>query len=106
MPENSHDEIRGAYKKKILFTSHALNQMNLSERMILRDDVTETILKGQIIEEYQDDPRGKSYLLCCNLKSGRTIHVLCAPKKDYLAIITADIPTLDKWETDFRCRRK
>ena len=106
MTENSYDEIRGAYNKKILFTSHSLNQMNLSDRMILRDDVTETILDGQIIEEYLDDPRGKSYLLCCNIISGRTIHVLCAPKKDYLAIITAYIPTLDKWETDLRCRRK
>lgn len=39
-------------------------------------------------------------------KSGRTIHVVCAPKKDYLAVITAYIPTLDKWEKDFKCRRK
>ncbi len=106
MPENSHEEIKTAYKKKVLFTSHALNQMNLTDRMIMRDEVVETILNGQIIEEYLDDPRGKSYLLCCNIKSGRTIHVVCAPKKDYLAVITAYIPTLDKWENDFRCRRK
>ncbi len=106
MAENSHEEIKSACKKKVLFTSHALNQMNLSDRMILREEVIETVLSGQVIEEYLDDPRGKSYLLCCNIKSGRTIHVVCAPKKEYLAIITAYIPTLDKWRADFKCRRK
>ncbi len=103
---NSHEEIKSACKKKVLFTSHALNQMNLSDRMILREEIIEAVLYGQVIEEYLDDPRGKSYLLCCNIKSGRTIHVVCAPKKDYLAVITAYIPTVDKWEIDFRCRRK
>jgi len=106
MAENSHEEIKSACKKKVLFTSHALNQMNLSDRMILREEVIETVLYGQVIEKYLDDPRGKSYLLCCNIKSGRTIHVVCAPKKDYLAIITAYVPTVDKWENDLRCRRK
>ncbi len=106
MAENSHEEIKSAYKNKVLFTSHTLNQMNLSDRMILREEVIETVLYGQVIEEYLDDARGKSYLLCCNIKSGRTIHVVCAPKKDYLVVITAYIPTLDKWEKDFRCRRK
>ncbi|VVB95136.1 Uncharacterised protein [uncultured archaeon] len=106
MPENSHEEIKKAYNKKVLFTSHSLSQMNLSDRMILREEVIETILNGHVIEEYLDDPRGKSYLMYCNTKSGRTIHVVCAPKKDYLAIITAYVPTVDKWETDLRCRRK
>lgn len=106
MSQNSHNEIIEAYKNKVLFTSHALNQMNLTERMIMREEVIETILEGKVIEEYLDDPRGKSYLLFCNTKSGRIIHVVCAPKKDYLAIITAYIPTNDKWEMDLSSRRK
>jgi len=48
----------------------------------------------------------KKMHISCNTKSGRTIHVVCAPKKDYLAIITAYIPKEEKWEADFRCRRK
>jgi hypothetical protein len=106
MTRNSHNEIIEAYTKKVLFTSHALNQMNLTERMIMREEVIETILDGNVIEEYLDDPRGKSYLLCCKTKSGRTIHVVCAPKKDYLAIITAYIPTNDIWEMNMSSRRK
>ena len=33
MSENSQEEVIRAYKKKLLFTSHALNQMNLSDRI-------------------------------------------------------------------------
>lgn len=106
MSDDMHIEIISAYKKKVLFTTHALNQMNLSDRMILREEVIETILEGKVIEEYSDDMRGKSCLVCSNIKSGRTIHVVCAPKDDYLAIITAYIPTSDKWEKNLKSRRK
>jgi len=36
----------------------------------------------------------------------RPVHVVCSPKEDYLAIITVYIPTLEKWEEDFKNRRK
>jgi len=36
-------EILKVYRKKVLFTRHALDQMNLSERMILRNEVFEAI---------------------------------------------------------------
>jgi hypothetical protein len=36
----------------------------------------------------------------------RPVHVVCAPKEEYLAIITADMPSLEKWEADFKTRRK
>ncbi len=39
MPKNPHNEIKDAYNKKVLFTSHALSQMNLTERMIMREEV-------------------------------------------------------------------
>ena len=35
----------------------------------------------------------------------RSVHVVCAPKEDYLAIITAYIPSADEWEADLRTRR-
>jgi len=34
------------------------------------------------------------------------LHVICSPKEEYLGIITAYIPTLDKWENDFKTRRR
>ncbi|WP_433926253.1 DUF4258 domain-containing protein [Sorangium cellulosum] len=37
--------------------------------------------------------------------SGRPLHVVCAPKPDYLAIITAYIPHPDQWSADFKKRK-
>lgn len=100
------DEILRAYKKKMLFTRHALNQMNLSERMILRKEVCEAIESDEVVEDYSDDPRGHSYLLRGSSRRGRVIHVVCAPKEDYLAVITVYAPSLLDWEPDFKTRRR
>ena len=93
-------------KRQILFLPHAIKQMSHPARMITADEIRETILSGEIIEEYPDDPRGKSYLICYKLNN-RTIHVVCAPKKEveYLAIITAYIPDPMQWLSSFKVRR-
>jgi len=41
-----------------------------------------------------------------HIAKGRPIHVVCSPKEEYLGIITAYIPRLDKWKEDFKTRRK
>ncbi len=33
------------------------------------------------------------------------IHVVCSPKKDYLAVMTAYLPQPDQWAPDYRRRR-
>jgi len=30
--------------------------------------------------------------------TGRPVHVVCTPKEDYLAIITAYIPSMEEWD--------
>ena len=77
--------------------------MSRPERMISISEVRETIMKGIIIEEYQDDPRGKSCLML-HKPSGRAVHVVCAPKRDYLAIITAYIPDPALWDSSLSKR--
>ena len=37
---------------------------------------------------------------------GRAVHVVCSPKDEYLAIITAYLPDEDEWTADFRERLK
>jgi len=59
---------------------------------------------GDVIEEYPEDTRGVSCLLS-HAKPGRALHVVCAPKTEYLAIITAYLPTPDKWSSDFSTRK-
>lgn len=44
--------------------------------------------------------------MICSDKPGRMIHVVGAPKNEYLGIITAYVPTIDKWEENLRSRRK
>ncbi|MGI8668350.1 MAG: DUF4258 domain-containing protein [Aridibacter sp.] len=34
----------------------------------------------------------------------RPIHIVCSPKDEYLALITAYLPDEDEWSDDFRTR--
>ena len=109
MSENEHDEflerLREKAALKLLFLPHAVRQMNRPERMITPEEVREVVLKGELLENYPDDVRGHSCLLLGFGVDGRAIHVVCAPKEDYLAIVTAYIPTPERWSSDFRKRK-
>jgi hypothetical protein len=75
------------------------------ERMIATDEVRAVIERGELVEDYPSDPRGHSCLLLGFGKGGRPIHVVCSPKEDYLAIITAYLPDVREWTDGFRVRR-
>src|ERR1039458_9997844 len=49
--------------------------------------------------------RGHSCLILGTGEGGRKIHVVCAPRREYLAIITAYVPETDEWDSGFRIRR-
>jgi len=66
----------------------------------------EALRNGGIIEDYSEDPRGHSCLILGFTKQGRPIHVVCAPKDEFLVIVTAYEPTLNKWMSNFKSRRK
>lgn len=91
-------------KKKILFLPHAIRQMSCPDRMITTDEIKEAVLLGEIIEEYLEDQRGESCLVF-HTKQNRVIHIVCAPKTEYLAIITAYLPASDQWSLDFKMRK-
>lgn len=99
-------EVLEACKKKILFTTNSLNQMSSPRRMISRDEIREVITKGDVIEDYPDDPRGHSCLMGGKTMKQRTVHVVCSPRDEYLAIITAYIPSLKKWRRNLKTRRE
>lgn len=98
--------VRDAANKRILFLPHAINQMNTPKRMISTDEVRSVVFKGDVIEDYPTDVRGHSCLLLGKGDGNRPIHVVCAPKLEYLAIITAYLPSSKRWETDWQTRRK
>jgi hypothetical protein len=98
------EKIISSANKKILFLLHTIKQMSRPDRMITIDEIREAVLLGEIIEEYPEDQRGESYLIF-HAKQNRVIHVVCAPKIEYLAIITAYLPAPNQWSSDFKTRR-
>jgi len=96
--------VRSAAKGKVLFLPHAVRQMLRPDRAIGTAEVRRVIASGEVIEDYPADPRGHSCLLLGRGNGNRPIHVVCAPKEDYLAIITAYLPEAGRWSDDFRAR--
>jgi len=100
------DKIRSVALRKIIYTRHALDEMNSEEEMISKDEVRQVIFGGEIIENYPEDKRGHSCLIFGFSNKGRPVHVVCSPEEEYLWIITAYLPSKDKWEDDFKTRKK
>ena len=73
--------------------------------MISVQEVRRVVLRGEIVEDYPEDARGRSCLMLGTGEAGRKIHVVCAPRAEYLAIITAYVPETDEWDSGFRIRR-
>jgi len=98
------EEVQKAAKKRLLFLPHAIRQMSRPQRMITPSEVETVAVRGELIEDYPQDPRGHSCLLLGFGDANRAVHVVCSPKDDYLAIITAYLPDPAQWSDDFRRR--
>jgi hypothetical protein len=99
------DDVRYAAQKRLLFLPHAIRQMSRPQRMISTDEVEIVVTQGELIEDYPSDPRGHSCLMLGLEETNRAVHVVCPPKDEYLAIITAYLPDPTQWSEDFRRRR-
>ena len=98
--------VRKRAEQKLLFLPHAIRQMMHPDRMITTLEVRKVIFEGEIIEDYPDDARGHSCLMLGYGDKNRALHVVCAPKDEYLAIITTYVPDEEQWEEGFKHRRK
>jgi len=79
----------------------------LKGRFISRKIILASLESYEIIEEYPKDKYLPSYLIYA--KYGNQIihvHIAIDEKNDTVRIVTAYKPTLDKWESDFKTRRK
>ncbi len=97
--------VRAAASKRVLFLPHAIRQMSQFDRVITAVEVETVVGRGELVEDYPEDVRGHSCLLHGFGEEGRPIHVVCSPKDDYLAIITAYLPDPAEWSSDFKLRR-
>ncbi len=106
MNGNTLKSVRDAARKRVLFLPHAVKQMARPDRMITTADVRRVIERGEIIEDYPTDPRGHSCLLLGFDSGANPVHIVCTPKDEYLAIITAYRPDAHQWTNDFRTRKR
>ena len=99
------EQVRTAAAKRILFLPHAIRQMCRVDRIITTTEI-ERIVKttDELVEDYPEDVRGHSCLLLGLGDDESPIPIVCAPKDDYLAIITVYIPDPTKWSPDFKRR--
>lgn len=100
--EISIEELRKLCKDEtIIITHHALERCR--ERGISFTDVKTAIMTGEVIENYPDAYPSP----CCLLLSTGEIllHVVAGIRDGLLWIITAYVPTLDKWEPDYKTRK-
>ena len=74
--------------------------------MITGQDVRRVVLRGELIENYSEDVRGHRCLMLGIDLEGRPIHVVCSPKPEFLAIITAYTPEPNEWDSSCRVRMK
>lgn len=92
-------------RRRIRWTYHV--NMRLKGRFIPREIILSSVDSYEIIEEYPEDKYLPSYLVYAK-GQGQIIHIHVATDivNDNVTIITTYRPTLDKWEKDFKTRRK
>ncbi|QXD16084.1 DUF4258 domain-containing protein [Rhodocaloribacter litoris] len=73
--------------------------------MISSEEIEDVIWNGEVIEDYPEDRRGHSCLMLGYGTGRRAVHVVCVPKDEYFAIITAYVPDPEVWSEDFKRRK-
>ena len=104
MTETTLERVRRASRTRVLFLPHAVRQMFRPDRMISPAEVEAVVSSGDLVEDYPEDPRGPSCLLVGRGEDARLVHVVCAPRDEYLAVITAYLPDPEQWSPDGRRR--
>ena len=91
-------------KTKILWSTYAASR--IQQRGILRIDVINCIMNGEIIEDYPTDyPHPSCLIFGYNMMNNRAVHVVAGYDGDNVFIITAYYPSAEKFFDDFKTRR-
>ena len=88
----------------IYYRVHAVQRM--FERSVSAKKVSQTLLSGEIIEDYSAEMSEPSRLIL-GFQGKRPFHVVTSenPELNETTIITVYIPEPDKWKKDFRSRK-
>ena len=88
---------------KIRWSAHAAARMR--QRGILRADVLDCIMTGEIIEQYPENWLNPACLMMSCAANGKTLHVVVG-MDDWLHIVTAYFPDEKTFLPDMKTRRK
>ena len=90
--------------ENIIISLHG--QLRLHERKISVDDVMNAIDNGEIIEQYPEDFPFPSCLILGLAVASMYIHVVVSMNDGKIYLITAYVPSADKWEADWKTRKE
>ena len=99
------DRLRGKIVRgEVEFSLHAARQMVI--RNISVQEIMETVLAGEVIEDYPNDKYGPSCLLFGRTVQRRVLHVQCThPSRPLVKIITAYEPSPSEWDETLQRRK-
>lgn len=89
---------------KIIISIHA--QERLRQRGIKQRDIKNSIMTGEIIEQYPDDFPFPSCLVFGYTFDKRVLHIVISDEGTASRIITAYYPSKDKFEDDYKTRKE
>ncbi|GDY22050.1 hypothetical protein LBMAG56_33970 [Verrucomicrobiota bacterium] len=89
---------------QVEYSLHAVRQM--VARNITPQEVTQTVLTGEVIEDYPNDKYGPSCLLFGRAAQQRPLHVQCThPSRPLVKVITAYEPDPAEWDATLKQRK-
>lgn len=103
MPDIKEIRSAAAERSNIMVTAHAAEQMKI--RRIKISDIYSALDNGEVIEDYPNDYPYPSFLMLYSTES-MPLHIVCSIDEGIIYLITAYHPDPDKWEPDFRTRRR
>ena len=85
-------------------TEHA--KIRLSERGIKLKDIINCVENGEIIEQYETDKPLPSCLVFGLSVNNDYLHAVVSTDGNFIYLITAYYPDSQKWNSDYKTRRK
>lgn len=99
------DELRKINSAKhYAVTEHA--KIRLSERGIKLKDIINCVENGEIIEQYEIDKPLPSCLVFGLSINNDYLHAVVSTDGNFIYLITAYYPDSQKWNSDYKTRRK